>query len=340
MKILIVKLSALGDVLVTTPFFRLIKEKYPQSEIHHLVMQQCAEATISNPWVDRQIVLDKIPTNKALKDINKIARLFFQLKKEHYDIAVIFHRNILFQLLCKASNVKIICGFESIINTFLDYAIPYRIDINRTLLEHKLLSECGIHTSVPDRIEFYPDNNKCKKEILEKLPQRFIACNPGGGNPYANANNRMWPIEYYACLIKNSKIPFVILGNGESDKSIVARLTLLVPDDFLNFVNLTNYHETAEILKRAEIYLGNDSSLLFLAAAMGTMTIGLYGPTQAVAANPLGFRQYVLLSNTPCSPCYNPFDGIKGTMYTCKNNICMKSISVQSVQNKLNELLS
>lgn len=61
-KLLIVKLSALGDVLASTPFFRLIKQRHPDWEIHHLVMQHYASITESNPWVDRQVVVDFLPS--------------------------------------------------------------------------------------------------------------------------------------------------------------------------------------------------------------------------------------------------------------------------------------
>ena len=101
---------------------------------------------------------------------------------------------------------------------------------------------------------------------------------------------------------------------------------------FINLINKTNLEESAIILRNSCLYFGNDSSMLYLAAAMGIHTIGLFGPTQFIAANPLGDKQIYLEGKVYCSPCYNPYEGIKGRMYTCDNNICMQSISPNLVK--------
>ena len=339
MKVLIVKLSALGDVLSSTPFFRLIKERHPDWEVHHLVMRHSTEVTASNPWVDRQIIVDLIPSGNYFKDLKYLSSLWYQLIRERYHMAVLFHRNVLFQLLCKSSGINNLVGFESFNNFFLSQSIPYLMNVNRTLQEHRLLKVGGIEIDIPNKLEFYPNKKNCDQSLLESLPKQFIVINPGGGNPHAPADNRFWPIENYASLINRSSIPVVVLGKGEKDKMLVDKLNRIVPDRFLNFVGKTNLHESAEILKRAELYIGNDSSLLYLGAAMGICTLGLFGPTQTVAANPLGHKQFFLRGDAPCAPCYNPFDNIKGLMYTCKDNICMQNISVESVREKLNKLL-
>jgi heptosyltransferase-2 len=179
------------------------------------------------------------------------------------------------------------------------------------------------------------------QELFNLLPKKFIACNPGGGNAHSPANNRMWPIEYYAELINNSSLPFVILGQGSSDRDLVDKLIQLVePKKIVSLVGKATLSETALILKHAALYLGNDSALMFLGAAMGVQTLGLYGPTQVEAANPIGKKQYNIRSEVACSPCYDPYSGINGKMYTCTNNLCMQEIKVKTVLDKITKLLA
>lgn len=339
MKILLVKLASLGDVLASTPFFRLIKEAYPNVELHHLVMTHCAVITESNPYVDKRIIVEFLPSGSRYKDLKIVLNLISQLRKEKYDLAIIFHRKFAFQLIAKLAGIKKIIGFKSSYNFFLDNYIEYRVDINRTLQEYNLLKSSGIIIQKPKKLEFYIDYTKINYEKLLNLPPKFISCNPGGGNPHAPADNRIWLPEYYAELIKRSPLPIVLLGYGKKDLEIEKKILSIVKGPLISFVNKTNFHETAYIIKQSCLYIGNDSGLLYLAAALEKPTLGIFGPTQSIAANPLGERQYVIESPAPCAPCYNPYEGLKGKMYTCKDNICMKSIKVEKVEEQLLKIL-
>ena len=339
MKILIIKLSALGDVLVSTPFFRLIKQQHPDWEVHHLVMRHCASVTENNPWVEKQIVVDFIPSGNQFNDLKVLSLLWLRLLRERYDLAILFHRNFLFQLLCKFAGISKIIGFNSTKNWFLDHSLTYGTVLNRTIQEHHLLLEGGIQSPVPDRLEFYPDKRLIDFSKIEQLPETFVACNPGGGNLHASAINKQWPIRYFAKLIDQITFPVVVLGYGKIDQQLDKKLSKMTKKKYSSFVGYTNLHETAIILERSRLYVGNDSSLTYLSAAMGTLTLGLFGPTQTSSYNPLGSHQYYLKGTAPCAPCYNPFDGINGSMYTCKNNVCMQNINVPDVIKIINEIL-
>lgn len=339
-KILLVKLSSLGDVLVSTPFPHLIKQSMPNVEVHHLVMEHCRVITEHNPWVDKQIVLKFIPSGKRMLDLARVLSVAWSLAIEKYDAAFIFHRSILFQVLCFCCGIRNLYGFSSRINPFYRKHIIYRYDVNRTIQERELLRLGGIDVPEVLNLEFYPRDKELSRALCEVLPRQYIACNPGGGNLHAPADNRMWPIQNYAELIAASPLPFVILGQGVKDEGLVAYLLSVTnPSKIINLVNKTTFSESALILERATVYVGNDSSLMFLAASMKVPTIGLYGPTQAAAANPIGPRQFSIKGEVSCAPCYNPYHGIKGKMYTCNDNICMRSIAVSMVLDQLLTLL-
>lgn len=337
MKVLIIKLSSIGDVLASSPIFSLLAA---DREVHHLVMSHCRSVTWNNPAIAKHHVIDLIPSGNRWLDLWRAFRLALTLRGEKYDAAFVLHRNIVFQIICWLAGIGKIYGFSARWNPFFTRHMPYRFDVNRTLQECALLRLGGFDIQDPERLEFYPELEALPPSLLALLPVRFIACNPGGGNPHSPADNRMWPIEHYAALINRSPLPFVILGHGQSDQERVNRLGKLVePERMIDLVGKTSFSETALILQHAALYVGNDSSLMFLGAAMGAKTLGLYGPTQVEAANPIGKKQYSIRGEAPCAPCYNPYDGIKGKMYTCKNNVCMSSIAVDTALSELNRLL-
>lgn len=340
-KILIVKLASIGDVLASTALPRVLIECTPNSEVHHLVMSNCSFAMANNPWVCKQHVMEFVPSGSHIRDLVRIVKIVIQLRREHFDVAFVLHRNIIFQSICWLAGIKKIYGFSSRINPFYDRHMPYHFDVNRTLQECEILRLAGFDVREPASLEFYPERNVLPAEILAQLPPSFIACNPGGGNPHSPADNRMWPIGHYAGLINKSPLPFVILGNGQSDAERASQLMSMVGSDkMINLVNKTSFSETALVLKQSSLYVGNDSSLMFLGAAMGIATLGIYGPTQVVAAKPIGIQQYSVESTAGCAPCYNPYLGMNGKMYTCKNNICMQVIGVDTVLGRVIEILN
>lgn len=337
-KILLIKLSAIGDVLASSPVFSLLAVN---SEVHHLVMSHCRGVTQNNPAIAKHHVIELIPSGNRWLDLWRAFKLTLALRAEKYDLAFVLHRNIAFQTICWLSGIGKIYGFSARWNPFFTRHMPYRFDVNRTLQECELFRLGGFDIQDPTSLEFYPEIKALPENLHLSLPDRFIACNPGGGNPHSPADNRMWPIEHYAELINRSPLPFVILGHGQSDLERVSRLNKLVePERMINLVGKTSFSETALILQSAALYVGNDSSLMFLGAAMGTKTLGLYGPTQVMAANPIGKKQYAIRGEAPCAPCYNPYLGLNGQMYTCRDNVCMKAIQVEEVFEMMQKILN
>ncbi len=338
--VLIVKLASIGDVLASSSLPRAIKESNPNVNLLHLVMRNCSFVTDNNPFIDEQCIIEFIPSGSKFIDLIRIFKVLLILRRKNIDIAFIMHRNIIFQVICKFAGIKKIYGYTSRFNPFYTKHIKYSFDVNRTLQDCELIRVGGVDIECPQTLDYFPKILELQPSLNQLVPEVFVACNPGGGNAHSPADNRMWPIEHYAELINRSALPFVVLGYGPSDEKRATRLSELVKSGrMINLVGKTTFSETALILGRASVYVGNDSSLMFLAAAMRTKTLGLYGPTQAVAANPIGKQQYAIRSDAPCAPCYNPYQGIKGSMYTCKNNLCMQIISVDTVLNKMNELI-
>lgn len=321
-------------MLAFSPIPKLIKDKY-NCKIHHLVAEEIKEATEFNPYIDQQITIaSKYLTNKKSSFLSFI-NLCLRLKKEKYDFGFIFHRNLLFQILLKIAGVKKVYGYQSKINIFLNKYIPFSFLMNRTLQDVELINLSDINIERPDKLYFeIPKTNT--NNFSNLLPSEYIVICAGGGNYFSAAKNRIYPYQKYTEIIKRINIFTVLVGNSKDDILIGSQIEKeLNSFKLLNLIGKTSFLEAASIIKKSKVFIGNDSGLLFLAAALDIPYLGLYGPTQPEAAFPLGKKGAYIKSNSFCSPCYNPYHGLAGKMYTCSENICMKSINQEEVLKKI-----
>ncbi|KVG09070.1 glycosyltransferase family 9 protein [Burkholderia thailandensis] len=338
MKILFIKLSALGDVLASTPLFASTKAVHPDWFVGHVVARPYADATRNNAHVDAQFVVDS-PLSKGLAEkIGVAVGIWRYVLRERYDIAVVLHRSFVLQLICRLALVKKVVGYEGPFSFILNHSIPFSMRGNRSNLELRLLKSAGIIRDEKKKLRFDIDFGNVDPSRLRALPDAFIAVNAGGGNADAHAANKLWPAEHYGALIKQLPLPAVMLGHGAADERIRDRVAA-TGATFVDLIGKTNLDETAVVLRRSSLYVGNDSALLYLAASLGVTTIGIYGPTDPAAFSPLGANNLWLSGKTSCAPCYSSFDGIGGRMYTCADNICMKAVTVESVSERIHAAL-
>lgn len=335
MKVLVVKLASLGDVLASSGVFSCLSKLGYQ--VDHLVDENCKGMTQNNPYINEIISLgDTSKSNIFYKSIQAF-KVILQLRKNKYDIAFNFHVSPLISLILYLVGIKNIYGFKNKLSFLYKESLKYDYkNINRTVQEFEILRLFDKNIVNPISLEYYP---KINENTLDKfnLPKKYIVCNPGGAlNNHSEMVNRRWNIEYYNEVIDNLPYPVVIVGKGKTDKILVQQIT---SKNSINLVDRTTFDETALILKNSLMYFGNDSSILFLAASLKIATLGIFGPTSAKSANPLSNKQFFIQSTFHCSPCYMPFDGIKGKAYQCSNNECMKSIQPEEVLFKINQIL-
>lgn len=323
MNVLVVKLSALGDILCTTPVFKSLKEK--ATRVDHLVTDCYEEISKQNPYVDNTYTIKK--NEYSLKFFFSLIKTLLLIKKNKYDICFIFHRSILLNIFIKLCGIKDIYGFNLKYNFLLTRNIKYNIKKNRTYQEYDILNLIFDNIPYPYTLEFYIHEAKIK---IIKPKKKYIVLSIGGGNIHSDAKNRTWPLENYLSVIKSlPNYEIYILGNGKYDEDIIKGVDM--PQNAKNFINKTNLNETAQLIKDCSFFIGHDTGLIHLAAALNVKIIGLYGPTNPILAQPLASDITIIRSEHFCSPCYNPLDGKSGKMYTCKNNLCMKKIEPNQV---------
>tara|TARA_Y100000389_G_scaffold10797_1_gene10035 strand:+ start:19072 stop:20064 length:993 start_codon:yes stop_codon:yes gene_type:complete len=329
MRVLIVKLSAFGDILSTSPIFKSIRSK---SEIlDHLVIEDYKVITEQNVNVDDTLCIKK---NKvSLRFFLSLFKVFLQIRKKRYDVCFLFHRSVMLYFFLKVCGVGKMFGFTMKYKNLAIQTINYNVDKNRTLQEYDILNLVFKDIPYPKKLDFYIDNSKVK---INKPDGDYITLAIGGGNIHSDIHNRAWPIEKYLNMMNSlfhKKI--LILGNGKYDQDILQNKKL--PDNVINLINKTNINETAHLIKGSSCFISHDMGLIHLAAALDTKIVGIYGPTDPKLAQPLSNDFTAITSEYFCSPCYNPLDGKNGRMYLCQDNQCMKTIKSEEVVRVINK---
>ncbi len=316
-------MSPLGDTLFATPAIRALKENFPRARIVIIASPSASEVLQKNPY---QINVIRCSDQwQLLKAMNMVRR-------ENFDLAISFtHFGSYFTKYCAAS-----CRGDF-------FSVVGRTDRPVVQLCLDILRELGLKTG-SDRTEFwYDEADRWRVErFLERsgyrssLPLIALHC---GGHYFIR---KRWPTVHFIELILELRRQFgveVALVGGAEDVENSMAIQALAPG-VINAVGKLRLAQTAALLNRCQLFIGNDSGPLHLAVAVGVPTIGLYGPTDPAQFYPYHPPEHTFIyKNYPCSPCYKFGGGIWQFVPKCSRSYCMEAISVAEVLDNVAERL-
>lgn len=327
MHILIIHQGAIGDFILSLPAIGSFRCNYPRASIEiwgYLDILQL---------VERRFYADTIASinrKEMAQCYNEDAVLDTKLV-EHFrkfDLLVIFGQEGQKTLLHNLKKIKV--KEVHFINTFPQqgeesHIIDYQIN---------QLSRLGF--GVPDRIpKLFPNEDDLKRAkdffAQRQLDNRSlaVAIHIGGGS-----RKKAWAPGCFAQLSEKlieDDHAKIILPIGPADEEIAQEyFTIIASNAILPLINHP-LNELAAILKGCDLYLGNDSGITHLAAAVGTPVVALFGPTTPQVWGPRGDRVFVLYNASECSPCS------REEMKRCVNRRCLEEISLEEVYRKVNE---
>ncbi len=287
-KILIIRLSSLGDVILATPLLRQLREAYPEAEVDFLVRSDFEEVLRFNPNVSRIISFDK---EGGFTYLRKIRR---QIHRSRYDVVLDIHRNLRSRFICSGMGLwlfrrtKIYKVRKQQFIRFL--LVKFKINLYRKIYGRIIrVWEKYIRAARPIGIEpdkgqpdlFLPaEAEETAERFLNFLSgkQKFAAIAPG-----AKHFTKRWPANYYAELIRalfdKWKMPSVLVG-GKEDVPVSDDIIALLPEGMaISAMGQFSILETAAIMKNAAIVITNDSGLMHAASAYDGSLIAVFGST-------------------------------------------------------------
>lgn len=333
--ILVIKISAIGDVILSVPSLRSIRAKYKDAVIKVLVGLQSREALDRCPYINDRIVCDFKGRDKGFKGL---WRLSGELRKNSFDIVIDLQNNKKSHMLAFLSMAPLRYGYDNkkfsfLLNNRIKDDAPYLDPIDH---QFRVLKLAGIKP-VDKYLELWPsdfDKEKVNTFLADnwiKPDQDIIGINARASSRWATKN---WPARHIAglCdrLAKELNMRAVITGAKE-DEDFIGKISKMSSSKPIVAAGKTSILELAGLIKRCRVYVTPDSAPLHIASAMGTPFIALFGPTDPKRHLVPLRRHAVIKKDLKCSPCYNP---------NCfKKNKCMSSIDVDEVLAAIKDIL-
>lgn len=331
MNILIVKLSAIGDVIHTLPSLCALRGLYRDAHITWVVEEAASGLVVGHPLLDEVIVLHRKSWIKLLK-AGKFRAAWLDacaflsgLRARRYDLVIDFHGLFKSAVVVFLSGGKRKLGYDSwqeLSCLFYNEKIPE--DMNKHAADRYLDFPRHLGADVRKAEFILPLTQETKAQAQKLLDQyrlrekQFIAI-----NPIAYWETKLWSNEKFARLgdfLKDElKLDVVFTGSKKEDaENIVSRMTR----EGINLAGETSLPQLAEIYKSAACVITTDSGPMHLAAAVGTPVIALFGPTNPARTGPYGSGHTIVRLDLPCSPCL---------LKKCPTRQCMEDITPEQV---------
>ncbi|MDD3627160.1 MAG: glycosyltransferase family 9 protein [bacterium] len=334
--ILLIKLRALGDVLLSTPAISTLKKSFPGCSIDFAVLKENHEIVEHNPLLREVFILDKawdkLPLFKRLK---KYREFIQDLKKVKYDVVIDLQNSPRSIWLGFFSKGRYKIGYTKPQNFFYTYRLKQvnRVQHNVDDLLYLLspLSPVDITRSLSLS---YPE---IISEDLEKrlnLSKRsYVIIHPGAGR---RRRFKMWGINNFSRvaeeIIKMNYEVFIVGGPGDSDLIEEFKNELGQQEKIFYFDNEFSILSLAALISKARLFIGNDSGPLHISDAMNTPAIGIFGASSPLRWGVIKPPHLNIYKQIECNPC----DKVKCKFERTK---CLEAIQPADIINNLKYFL-
>ena len=327
-KILIVKPSALGDIIHTLPVLAALNRRFPNAAIDWVVAKGLHTALENHPLIGKLWIIDKNKWKKIglIKEtFAEIAKLRRELKAEKYDLTIDFQGLLRTGLITKFANSPIRIGFASAREgaplfytdkVEADWENTHAVDRYLKLVEPLRCDTTPVAFPLPPFKEDIP--------LLSEIPARFALIAPSAGK---EANQ--WPAERFGKVAAALDIPSVVIGDGKS-REIADIVVAESNENAVSVAGRTSIPELFALTKKAEFLICNDTGPMHIAAALNIPVCAVFGPANPTRTGPYGDIHSVVSLHLSCSPCYAK-----------KRNCdwrCLLDLEVETVLRELNRM--
>ncbi|MGN6625866.1 MAG: lipopolysaccharide heptosyltransferase I [Tepidisphaeraceae bacterium] len=319
-RILIVKPSALGDIVHTLPILQLLRRRFPAAQIDWLVVPAFASLLDGHPLLNSVIRFDRkrfAGWYRSAATARELIAFHRRLRQSRYDLAIDLQGLFRSGWLTWASGAADRVGFAYAREgapLFYNHRVPTETHEKHAVERYLDIAEalgCG---RGPVTFDFGID------DAVRAATAELV----GEGRPYAvllpgtNWATKRWPAENYAALVEPIAQRFglrtIIAGGGD-----VAGIEF---PGAQSLAGKTDLKQLVALLEKADLVIANDSGPMHIAAALNRPLVTLFGPTNAVRTGPYARMETVLQLDLVCRPCYSR---------TCVHTSCLQWITPPEV---------
>ncbi|MFH0931453.1 MAG: HAD-IIIA family hydrolase [Candidatus Zixiibacteriota bacterium] len=339
-KILIIRLSSLGDIILTTPVLDALKENFKNSEIYFLTKRKYQGLFESDPRVSSVIYFEPGGKDKGLSGLFRLIR---RLNQEKFDLMVDLHSNLrsfFIRHLVKAR--KKIWYHKRLIPRFLMvYFKKWKVKPVSTIdcyLEGLGKIGLKIYNRIPKLYSKNEEGLWADNYLLEsgvKIDEVLIGIAPG-----AKWETKRWDKEKFSLVAKNlsqelsSKI--LLVGDKNDQMIIEDTKTCVGESNVIQAIDIP-LNRLVALVERCELFISNDSGPMHLASASGVPTIGIFGPTHpGLGFSPEGLEDKIFFAGVECSPC-----SLHGEKECVKESrFCMSNIKPEEIIEEAKKMIT
>lgn len=265
MKILVVRFSSIGDVVLTTPVVRCLKQQVKDAEIHFITKKAFQSVLDQNPYIDRIITIEK--------SVDEVVDL---LKKERYDYVIDLHNNIRTLRLKRTLKVRSFAfpkkNFSKLLlTTFKINRMPKVHVVDRYF---EAVKELGVKNDQKPCDFFLSDADIVDLESIALTPKKFIGVAMG-----AQYATKQMPVPLMAKILEGVQLPVVLLG-GPMDSERAAALIEQLPNlRVLDLCGKLTLRQSAFMTKQSAKLLTGDTGLMHIASCFETPIVSVWGNT-------------------------------------------------------------
>jgi len=326
-RVLIIKLSSIGDVVHALPVAAALRRHYPQSYLAWAVKPAAAELLAGNPHLTEVLVIGGRGSAPGLESLPPLTHPFAlrgALRSRRFEVAVDMQGLFKSALLTALSGARERVGFRNAQEgTFLFYnrrVVPDRKDVHA--VEGYFGFAAALEAPV-EPVEFaiaVTDADRQHAEALVRGHDRVVALVPG-----ARWSSKQWPAERFAAVAEALHRDFgctaAVVG-GPGDGALAARVGAATSAPVLDLTGRTTLKQLAALFDRGLLTIANDTGPMHISAAVGTPTVAIFGPTDPARLGPYGPGHATVCARVSCAPCRRR---------ECASRQCLGQITVEQV---------
>lgn len=308
-KILLIRLDHIGDVVMTSPAFTLLKDKFPESEIILLTSSAGKQLYSNHPAVDKLVQFNwpwsyqKSDNRFTFKKIKQIADIVILLRKEKIDLCVDFRGDIRFVILfgvltgarCRISNSR--SGNSSLLHNITPYHnLKHEVDRSLEVLECIVKPEAKIYP----RLKIHDEELNAAKRFVASVTGSSVPGQIALIAPYSSQHIKSWPDDHFRQVMKHlvaRGFTVLVLGTDE-DRVEADALTAGFEENVYSITGRTKIREAAALICMSDVIIGVDTGVLHIASCFNTLIVAIFGATRSLEYAPYSKYATVVDSGT------------------------------------------
>jgi len=300
--ILLIRTAYIGDVIMTLPMLKPLKERFPRSRITVLTAPGAAPLLHGHPYADEIVTFAPFWFYRS-ESLAAYLRFIRAFRRRRFDLLIEARGDIREILLLAApvrSRYKVSYGIGGgayllthvVPYNGLRHKVEYHLDICRFLGCPDGPPDWGLHLTIAEQEQ--------ARLLLDSVGVKppYICAHPGSRLPL-----KMWPPErcaaLYDLLLERFGLPLLLFG-GPDDQALIERITGMMKGRAVSLAGRTSLREMAAALAQASLFVCNDSAPMHLAAALDVPTAALFGPSKSAETRPFSSRSLVVEEDFPC----------------------------------------